>query len=137
MTNGATSDSNQKFLVQQEIPMAFCSQKGLRERQKLSTVLTRHYGPFVYKPSPYHLLVRYIYLQFMPPSATATLTNYRNVRTHRNTLYMKSSPTGQQYTDQAIGYVVPSSYLAGGGAKTASYFLTAHTPRLVKGTHFT
>ena len=37
------------------------------------------------------LLRRYIYLQFTPPSASATPTNERKVRTHRTTPYMKSS----------------------------------------------
>ena len=62
-----------------------------------------------------NLLLRYIYLQFMPPLDSATPMNAGKVRTHRTTLYMKSSyllasntPTG--------------SYLAGGHAKTASHF---------------
>ena len=58
------------------------------------TVLTRHYAPFVYKPPLticMNLLLRYIYLQFMPPTASATPTNEKKVRTHHTTLYMKSS----------------------------------------------
>ena len=53
-----------------------------------TTVLTRHYAPFVYKPPLticMNLLRRYIYLQFTPPSASATPTNERKVRTHRTT----------------------------------------------------
>ena len=58
------------------------------------TVLTRYYAPFVYKPpltNCMNLLLRYIYLQFMPPLASATPTNERKVRTHCTILYMKSS----------------------------------------------
>ena len=48
------------------------------------TVLTLHYAPFINKPPLticMKLLRRYIYLQFTPPSASATLTNERKVRT--------------------------------------------------------
>ena len=59
------------------------------------TVLTRHYAPFVYKLSVticMNLLLRYIFISNLhPPLASATLANDRKVRTHRNTLYMKSS----------------------------------------------
>ena len=58
------------------------------------TILPQHYAPFIYKPLLIicmNLLLRYIYLEFMPPLASATLTNERKVRTHRTTLYMKSS----------------------------------------------
>ena len=38
-----------------------------------------------------NLLLRYIYLQFMPPSDSATPRNERKVRTHCTTLLMKFS----------------------------------------------
>ena len=61
-----------------------------------STVLTRHYiRPLRLYAPPYYLhefgAEVYLSIQFTPPSASATPTNERKVRTHRTTLYMKSS----------------------------------------------
>ena len=83
----------------------------------IGTVLTRHYAPFVYKPSLticMNLLLMYIYLQYTPPLASATPTNERKIRTHHTTLYMKSI--------YLIASDTPTKWLASGGRLIASWW---------------
>ena len=53
----------------------------------------------------------------MPPLASVTPMNERKVTPKSSYLL-----TGQRYTDQAIGYAVADSYLAGGGAQLHHVF---------------